>query len=53
MQSVEHLVELHHQQTVTFTSPQQQRLREYHRRLEKIVPEATQPEVDLPTPESY
>ena len=53
MQSVEHLVECHHQQTVTFTSPQQQRLREYHRRLEKMVPEATQPEIDLPTPESY
>lgn len=52
-QAVEHLVELHHQQTVTFTPSQQQRLREYHRRLEKIVPEATQPEVDLPTPESY
>lgn len=53
MQSVEHLVEKHHQQTVTFTPPQQQRLREYHRRLEKIVPEASQPEIDLPTPESY
>ena len=53
MQSVEHLVEFHHQQTVTFTPPQQQRLRDYHRRLEKIVPVANQPEVDLPTPDSY
>lgn len=52
-QSVEHLVEKHHQQTVMFTQPQQQRLREYHRRLEKIVPEANQPEIDLPAPESY
>ncbi len=53
MQSVEHLVEMHHQQTVIFTPAQQQRLRDYHRRLEKIVPVATQPEVDLPAPESY
>ena len=53
MQSVEHLIQLHHQQTVAFSAPQQQRLREYHRRLEKIVPEVTQPEIDLPTPESY
>ena len=53
LQSVEHLIKMHHDQTVTFAPPQQQRLRDYHRRLEKIVPEATQPEVDLPAPESY
>jgi hypothetical protein len=52
-QSVEHLIDLHDEHTVTFTQPQQQRLREYYRRLEKIVPEASQPEVDLPTPETY
>lgn len=53
LQCVEHLVELHNQETITFTPPQQQRLRDYHRRLEKLVPEVTQSEVDLPTPESY
>jgi len=53
LQCVEKLVELHNQGTVKFTPPQQQRLRDYHRRLEKLVPEATQSEVDLPAPESY
>lgn len=53
LQCVEQLVELHNQETIKFTPPQQQRLRDYHRRLEKLVPEATQSEVDLPTPESY
>lgn len=53
LQTVEQLVKMHHQQTVSFTPPQQQRLRDYHRRLEKLVPETTQSEVDLPAPESY
>jgi hypothetical protein len=53
LQAVEHLVELHNQETITFTPPQQQRLRDYHRRLEKLVPEATQSEIDLPAPETY
>ncbi|PJA78386.1 MAG: hypothetical protein CO149_04325 [Nitrospirae bacterium CG_4_9_14_3_um_filter_51_5] len=53
LQCVEQLVELHNQETIKFTPPQQQRLRDYHRRLEKLVPEATQSEVDLPPPESY
>jgi len=53
LQCVEQLVELHNQDTIKFTPQQQQRMREYHRRLEKIVPEATQSEVDLPTPDSY
>ncbi len=53
LQCVEHLVEMHNQETIRFTPPQQQRLRDYHRRLEKLVPESTQSEVDLPTPESY
>jgi hypothetical protein len=53
LQCIERLVELHNQETVTFTPPQQQRLRDYHRRLEKLIPEATQSELDLPTPESY
>lgn len=53
LQCVEQLVELHNQETIKFTPPQQQRLRDYHRRLEKLVPETTQSEVDLPAPESY
>jgi len=53
LQCVEQLVDLHNQETIKFTPDQQQRLREYHRRLEKIVPEATQSELDLPTPDSY
>ena len=53
LQCVEKLVDLHNQEIIKFTSEQQQRMREYHRRLEKIVPEATQSEVDLPTPDSY
>jgi hypothetical protein len=53
LQCIERLVELHNEETITFTPPQQQRLRDYHRRLEKLVPEATQSEIDLPDPESY
>ena len=53
LQSVEQLVDLHNQDTINFTQEQQQRMRDYHRRLEKIVPEATQSEVDLPTPDTY
>jgi len=53
LQCVEKLVDLHNQGTIKFTPKQQQRMRDYHRRLEKIVPETKQSEVDLPTPESY
>ena len=53
LQCVEQLVDLHNQETIKFTPEQQQRMRDYHRRLEKIVPEAKQSEVDLPTPDSY
>lgn len=53
LQCVERLVELHNQNTITFTPPQQQRLRDYHRRLDKLIPEATQSEIDLPAPETY
>lgn len=53
LQCVEKLVDLHNQETIKFTPEQQQRMRDYHRRLEKIVPEAKQSEVDLPTPDSY
>lgn len=53
LQCVEQLVDLHNQDAINFSPEQQQRMRDYHRRLEKIVPEATQSEVDLPTPDSY
>ncbi len=53
LQCLEKLVEFHNQETIKFTPEQQQRMRDYHRRLEKIVPEAKQSEVDLPTPDSY
>jgi len=53
LQCVEQLVALHNQDTIKFTPEQQQRMRDYHQRLEKIVPEVKQSEVDLPTPDSY
>ena len=53
LQAVEQLVELHKEEKVKYTDQQQKRIREFHQRLEKILPESSQPEVDLPTPESY
>jgi hypothetical protein len=53
LQCVEHLVDLHNQASIKFSPEQQQRMRDYYRRLEKIVPEAKQSEVDLPAPDSY
>ena len=53
LQAVEQLVELHKEEKVEYTDQQQRRIREFHQRLEKILPETSQPEVDLPTPESY
>lgn len=53
LQCLEHLVDLHNQEIIKFSPDQQQRMRDYHRRLEKIVPEVKQSEVDLPTPDSY
>ena len=52
-QAVEQLVELHKEEKVQFSTTDQDRIREYHRRLEKILPETTKPEVDLPPPTSY
>ena len=52
-QAVEQLVELHKEEKVTFTTAEQDRIRDYHRRLEKILPETSKPEVDLPPPTSY
>ena len=51
--AVEQLVELHKEEKVKYTDQQQNRIREFHLRLEKILPEKNKPEVDLPTPESY
>lgn len=53
LQCVEQLVDLHNQETIKFTTEQQQRVRDYRRRLEKIVPEAKQSEVDLPMQDLY
>ena len=51
--AMEQLVGLHKEEKVKFTTDQQNRIREFHRRLEKILPEKHKPEVDLPTPETY
>lgn len=53
LQAVEQLVELHKEEKVQYTAQQQNRIREFHQRLEKIFPEASSPEVDLPKPDSY
>lgn len=53
LQSIEQLVKLHKEEKVQYTPQQQNRIREFHQRLEKILPETNKPEVDLPTPESY
>ena len=53
LQSIEQLVGLHKEEKVQYTPQQQNRIREFHQRLEKILPETNKPEVDLPTPESY
>jgi len=53
LQAIERLVELHKEEKVQYTPQQQNRIREFHKRLEKILPETGKPEVDLPTPESY
>ncbi len=53
LQGVERLVDLHKEEKVCFSSAEQDRIREFQQRLEKILPEASKPEVDLPTPESY
>ena len=53
LQAIEQLVELHKEETIHYSPQQQQRIREFHQRLEKILPETNNPEVDLPVPESY
>ena len=53
LQAIEQLVDLHEEEKVCFSSTEQDRIREFQQRLEKILPEASKPEVDLPTPETY
>lgn len=53
LQAIERLVDLHKEEKVSFNSAEQNRIREFQQRLEKILPEASKPEVDLPTPETY
>ena len=53
LQSIEHLVELHKEEKISFTSAEQERIREFRRRLDKILPDANKPEIDLPPPTSY
>ncbi len=52
-QALERVVELHKDGKVGFTSAEQDRIRDFHRRLEKIFPDASTPEMELPKPESY
>ena len=53
LQAIEQLVALQKDEKVQYNPQQQNRIREFHQRLEKILPDANKPEVDLPTPESY
>ncbi len=53
LQAIERLVDLHKAEKVCFSFTEQERIREFQQRLEKILPEASKPEVDLPTPETY
>lgn len=53
LQAIEQLVALQREEKVQYTSAEQDRIREFHQRLEKILPETTKPEVDLPRPETY
>ncbi|MDD9820911.1 MAG: hypothetical protein OXR07_08560 [Nitrospira sp.] len=52
-QALERIVELHKDGKISLTSAEQDRVRDFHQRLEKIFPDASQPEVELPKPESY
>ena len=53
LQGIERLVDLHKEEKVRFNAAEQDRVREFQQRLEKILPEASKPEVDLPPPETY
>lgn len=53
LQAIEQVVELHKEGKIRFHPAEQDRIRDFQQRLEKLLPEASQPEVDLPTPETY
>lgn len=52
-QAVEQLVQLHKDGKVQFSGAEQSQVRELRKRLDKILPEAKKPEVDLPPPTTY
>jgi hypothetical protein len=52
-QAIEQIVELNHEEKVKFTFEDRERIRDFHRRLDKLLPETHKPEVDLPPPTSY
>ncbi len=52
-QALERVVESHKDGAVRLTAAEQERVRDFHRRLETILPDAHTPEVELPKPESY
>ncbi len=51
--ALEHLVQMHKEEKVNFTAPERERIREFQRRIKKILPDANKPEIDMPTPEIY
>ena len=52
-QALERVVELHQDGKVSLTSAEQERIRDFHHRLEKIFPDASKAEMELPKPELY
>lgn len=52
-QALELLIHMHNENKIQYTSAEQTRIREFHRRLEKILPDTQKPEIDLPPPTTY
>lgn len=52
-QVIDRLVQLHNEGTIVFRQADQDRIRTYHTRLGKLIPEATTPEINLPPPTTY
>lgn len=52
-QVIAQFVTLHEEEILKFTLGEQDRIREFHRRLDQILPDTTKPEVDLPPPTTY
>ncbi|RMH06638.1 MAG: hypothetical protein D6704_06975 [Nitrospirae bacterium] len=53
VQAIDRLVALHAEEKIQFSPAEQGRIREYHRRLEGLLPETSKPEIDLPPPTIY